>query len=282
MGGAPANVAFHLASSRAVKTTICSRIGNDPAGRDLRQWLAGAGIDTGLLQVDETNPTGVVRVRSENDQAVYDIVSPAAWDHIAETSQAMETAVRSSVVVYGTLAQRHPVSRSTIRAMVARARASGALAVADLNLRSPFFDGETVMWTLRNCDVLKLNSAELQTVSALLGAHGEEQLLFEGLVREFQLPRAVLTRGDGGALVFESGAVWREASAPVTKVSDTVGAGDSVTAIMAASLALGVPWQKAMPLAAEVAAYVVSQEGAMPPWPRELVDRARRLLPCAH
>lgn len=276
-GGAPANVAFHLANLRAVSVALCSRVGHDEHGHGLRQWLSEAGVTTDLLALDDEYPTGVVRVWSHAGSPVYDIVSPSAWDHIAPTAEATEAARRAGVVVYGTLAQRHPDSRSAIRALVAKARASGALLLADLNLRAPFFDEETVLWTLRHCHVLKLNSLELHTVSEMLGARGDDEMLFDGLVREFDLPRAVLTCGADGVLAFEHGRRWRQPAVPVG-VHDTVGAGDAMTAILAASLALGVAWTESLPLAAEVAAFVVSQEGAMPAWPAELADHARQVL----
>ena len=279
-GGALANVAFHLARLRAVSVALCSCVGHDDRGRELRRKLLDAGAGADLIQLDPKQPTGVVRVHSDHCGPFYDITGPAAWDFIGETPQALRAAREACVIVFGTLAQRHPVSRSTIRALVAKARESGAVAMADLNLRAPFFDEEIVLWTLRQCDVLKLNADELQAVSALLGARGDDEALFAGLVREFGLSRAVLTCGADGATVFEQGRTWRQPAFPV-EVRDTVGAGDAMTAILAASLALGVAWAESLPFAAEVAAFVVSQEGAMPAWPAELADRALRILPSA-
>lgn len=276
-GGAPANVAFHLANLRAGSVALCSRVGDDELGRVLRHKLSHAGVATDLLQSDHCYPTGVVRVQPGADGPSHDIVAPAAWDHIAATTEAMEAAEQAGVLVYGTLAQRHPDSRSAIRALTTKAHASSAVLLADLNLRPPFFDEEIVLWTLRHCHALKLNSFELRTVSKMLGARGDEEMLFEGLVREFGLSRAVLTRGVEGALAFEQGHIWRQPAVPVG-VRDTIGAGDAMNAILAASLALGVTWTKALPLAAEVAAFVVSQDGATPVWPAELVEHALRVL----
>jgi fructokinase len=276
-GGAPANVAFHLANSRAVAVSLCSRVGRDEYGHDLLRQLSEAGIDTGHVQWDEVHPTGVVHVRSDARGPVYDIAGPAAWDFIGATAQASEMASQAALVVYGTLSQRHPVSRSAIRVLVTKARAAGALAVADLNLREPFFDEDVVLWTLRNCDLLKLNIEELQLVSGLLGARGEVGVLFHGLVCEFGLRRAVLTSGEDGAYIFDHGRTWQQPAVP-TEPCDTVGAGDAMTAVLSAALALGVRLHEAAPLGAEVASFVVSQAGAMPRWPDDLVDRARQVL----
>jgi fructokinase len=276
-GGAPANVAFHLANARALAALLCSRVGIDARGHDLCRQLSEAGVDTGLVQRDAEHPTGVVHVRSDARGPVYDIVIPAAWDFIGETAQTSGMATQAAVVVYGTLSQRHPVSRSTIRALVTAARAAGALAVADLNLREPYFDEEIVLWTLRNCDLLKLNDGELQRVSGLLGARGDSAALLDGLVREFGLRRAVLTCGEEGAYIFDHDRTWQQPAVP-TELCDTVGAGDAMTAVLSAALALSVPLHAAAPLGAEVASFVVSQTGAMPRWPDDLVDRARQVL----
>jgi fructokinase len=276
-GGAPANVAFHLANSRAVAVSLCSRVGRDEYGHDLCRQLSEADVDTGHVQWDGAHPTGVVHVRSDARGPVYDIAGPAAWDFIGETAQTSGTATQAAVLVYGTLSQRHPVSRSTIRALVTAARAAGALAVADLNLREPYFDEEIVLWTLRNCDLLKLNLEELQRVSGLLGARGDVPSLLDGLVREFRLSRAVLTCGEDGAYIFDHDRTWQQPAVP-TELCDTVGAGDALTAVLSAALALGVPLHAVAPLGAEVASFVVSQTGAMPRWPDDLVDRARQVL----
>jgi len=272
-GGAPANVAFH-ASAAGSTAMLVSRVGADARGRELRARLTAAGLTEDLLQVDEFHSTGVVQVRLEKAGPSYEIPGPAAWDFTAVTDEALEAACRADVVVFGTLAQRHPVSRASIRTIVERARSSGAFALADLNLRAPFFDEETVLWTLRHADFLKLSREELSIVSQMLGATGEMLTLFEGLTREFGLRRAVLTCGDAGAWFFEEGRTWHQ-PAFAAEVVDTVGAGDAFTAVLAVARAGGVTMEVAAPLAAEVAAYVVSQPGAMPVWPEMLAQRLR-------
>lgn len=275
-GGAPANVAFHAVAA-GVSSGLVSRVGADARGRDLCGRLAEGGLAGDLLQVDALHATGAVHVRSDHAGPSYDILAPAAWDFIDATDGALEAVTRADVVVFGTLAQRHPVSRATIRKLVGRARSSGAFAVADLNLRAPFFDAETVLWTMRHADLLKLNREELSVVSPMLGATGETMALFEGLVREFGLRHAVLTCGRDGAWFFDDRLTWHQAASPADTV-DTVGAGDAFTAVLAVARACGVGLKAAAPLAAEVAAHVVSQPGAMPEWPKALAGRVRGCL----
>lgn len=268
-GGALANVAFHLANSGGVVASLCSRVGDDERGRGLCDYLAEAGVDVLLVQVDPSTPSGVVKVQSCEHGPAYEICFPSAWDFI-EANDAVRAAARNaSVVVFGTLAQRDPVSRASVRLLVDEARATGVLRFADLNLRDPFFDSEVVLWSLRNADVVKLNTDELRVVSAMLGARGEVGELFGGLVREFDIGRAVLTAGAIGAWIHENGILTHIPAHPA-EVVDAVGAGDAFAAMLICGLAKGCSLLDSAPRAARLASWVVSSTGATPSWTPEL------------
>jgi fructokinase len=262
-GGAPANVAFHAAGLGA-ETFLISRTGDDPAGRRLREWLRGAGVDTAHCPADPARPTGTVTVDPDSAGGpCYDIDGPAAWDFIAADAAALDLARRARVLVIGTLAQRHPVSRGAIRELAAVAGRGGARVLADLNLRAPFHDEEILLWTLRHCGVLKLNRDELAGISRLLGAAGDEKDLFSGLLREFAIPCGVLTAGADGAWIHEDGVLTHQPAVAVEAV-DPVGAGDAFCAALAAGLDRGGTLREAAPEAARLAALVVSRRGAAP------------------
>jgi fructokinase len=262
-GGAPANVAFHAAGLGA-ETFLISRTGDDPAGRRLREWLRGAGVDTAHCPADPARPTGTVTVDPDSAGGpCYDIYGPAAWDFIAADAAALDLARRARVLVIGTLAQRHPVSRGAIRELAAVAGRGGARVLADLNLRAPFHDEEILLWTLRHCGVLKLNRDELAGISRLLGAAGDEKDLFAGLLREFAIPCGVLTAGADGAWIHEDGVLTHQPAVAVEAV-DPVGAGDAFCAALAAGLDRGGTLREAAPEAARLAALVVSRRGAAP------------------
>lgn len=275
-GGAPANVACHAAALGG-GSGLLSRIGEDERGRRLTAWLQAAGVSTAVLQTDPGEPTGLVHVELRGGIPHYDIEGPAAWDFI-ETAPAAQSAVRHArVIVCGTLAQRMPVSRGTLRKLVLEGREAGTTVLADLNLRAPFFDEEIVLWTLRHCDVLKLNDGELRTVAGMLGARGETAELFAGILREFGVERAVLTCGAGGAWCHEDGNMWH-VPAEAAEVSDPVGAGDAFTAVLATALSAGKSLRKAAPWCGEVAAFVATQTGATPRLPDALVVRLRAAM----
>jgi len=275
-GGAPANVAFH-AARLGFASNLVSRTADDARGERLREWLEQAGVGKEAVASGAPAPTGIVQVSAGANGPVYDICAPAAWDFLEAGPLAMAAAERSRVLVCGTLAQRHPVARRAVRRLAGAARTSGAAVLVDLNLRAPCFDEEVVLWSLRNADVLKLTVDELATVSAMLGARGDREELFLGLVREFGCSRAVLTAGAEGAWFYEEGLTWHQPSVAVTAI-DTVGCGDAVTAVVAAALVSGRSLREAAPCCMEVAGFVATQPGATPPWPDDLVSRARAML----
>lgn len=84
--------------------------------------------------------------------------------------------------------------------------------------------------TLRNVSVLKLSEEEADT---LIGGIDAEAALATGV------PVVVVTRGEQGAIVLEDGYATEVRVEPVLGLADTVGAGDSFLALMAAAAADG-------------------------------------------
>ena len=273
-GGAPANVACHVAAL-GERAALVSRLGEDPDGRRLRAWLSDRRVAADLLQSDAEHSTGTVLVTSGPR---YEIAEAAAWDFIEPNDANLSAATDSGSVVFGTLAQRQPESRRTIRTLVAAAQAAGVPVLCDLNLRAPYYDEETVIWSVRNCDLLKLNREELELVSRMLLASGDTGTLFEGLLREFGIPCGVLTLGEEGALFCQDGMMWRQPAEAIELSCDAVGAGDAFTAVLSVALARGIPLRQAGPAAASLAAFVATQRGAAPPVPAPLAARVSAML----
>lgn len=82
IGGAPLNVASRL-NSLGSEITIISGVGNDADGKILADYLNDIGINTKVIQVNNSYPTGLVNViLNEKGNATYDINYPSAWDKI--------------------------------------------------------------------------------------------------------------------------------------------------------------------------------------------------------
>lgn len=259
LGGAPLNVACHLRAAGQTVTMV-SRVGADRLGEEALQRLARFGVGTELVQVDPALPTGFVRVAVDDaGHARYDILGPAAWDAIETGEELLDRAGTARAIVFGSLAQRGPVTRGTIE----RLWDTKALRVFDANLRPPHDDREIVGRSLRHADVVKVTQHELQRLAGWFGLRGNQREMADALAREFGCRTICLTRGREGAALWREG-TWTEHPGFEVEVRDTVGAGDAFLAVLLAGLLSGADDRALLQHANLVAAYVATQFGAVP------------------
>jgi fructokinase len=141
----------------------------------------------------------------------------------------------------------------------------------DINLRPPFFNRESVEWSLRSADILKLNDDEARVTGELLN-HPLQGL--EDFCRwasaAFNIQTLCVTRGAEGCLVYRGGKAVRCPGVRV-HVVDTVGSGDAFSAAFIARLLAGASAEQAGQFANKVGALVASRRGAVPEYdPREI------------
>src|ERR1700739_3243321 len=118
LGGAAANFAVFCARP-GNRTVLVSSVGNDEYGSVARSELVQPNLDLTHLQISETYPTGTVEVTfSAGNQPSYLISPGVAWDFIQLTPGLLATVRTADAICFGTLPQRHEVSRSTIRSLV--------------------------------------------------------------------------------------------------------------------------------------------------------------------
>ena len=172
-------------------------------------------------------------------------------------------AKRADAICFGTLAQRSPVSRATIRRAVAATRET-AWRLFDVNLRLTLYDVDVVTQSLELANAVKLNEEELPVVARLCGlASGSPVEQLRALSERFALRLAALTRGPRGSVLVSGGDVF-ECRAPRAKVVDTVGAGDAFSAALLVGILAGESMTAVNQRANAIAAYVCSQPGATP------------------
>ena len=281
LGGAPANFAYHVHALGGDGRGI-SRVGSDDLGRDIMERLGALGLSTAGIAVDPVAPTGTVSVALDpSGQPTYTIHTEVAWDFLAAGPEVLAEAARADAVCFGTLAQRHPVARESIRRVLQATRAD-ALRLFDINLRQRFWSRDVILDSLGRANVLKMNDEELPVLVGLLGwTEADEERCLGRLAERFGLRAVALTRGGRGSRLWLDG---RCVSWPLTEegvplaVVDTVGAGDSYTAALALGLLLGHPPEEILRLAHQVADFVCTRAGATPPMPegfsRELFRRS--------
>ncbi|MDP3435223.1 MAG: carbohydrate kinase [Bacteroidota bacterium] len=259
-GGAPMNVALHL-NRIGQKVSISSKVGSDDQGKKLLAFLEDSGLQTDLIQIDETLPTSEVLVHlDENNNATYEICEPVAWDNLILTDSLNSQAKKSGLIIYGTLASRNPETRNTILHLLE----NDVVKLIDVNLRQPYDTREIVEQLILKSDIVKLNDEELGVFGQWYNKHKhDEKSLVKWFAEEYNSKMVCVTKGDKGALLYSDGEFYEHPGFKVEAV-DTVGAGDAFLAGFIAALLEGKTNDKALEFACATGAFVASKAGATP------------------
>jgi fructokinase len=259
-GGAPMNVALHL-NIIGQNVAIASKVGNDEQGRKLISFMADSGLDTSLVQVDETLPTSEVLVHLDaNNNATYEICEPVAWDNIQLTDSLKKKAENAGLIIFGTLASRHPETRETILNLLE----NDAVKLIDINLRKPYDTREIVEMLIRKSDIVKLNDEELGVFGQWYNKHKhDEKSLVKWFAEEFNSKLVCVTKGDKGAILYSDGEFFEHPGFKVDAV-DTVGAGDAFLAGFISAIFELKSYADALVFACATGAFVASEAGATP------------------
>src|SRR5262245_27149186 len=120
LGGAPFNFAFHC-HQLGHTAAVVSRAGEDDIGRELREGVRQLGLSDQWIQADGEHSTGTVSVAvDESGQPAFTITPDVAWDFLSWDAALEGLFAQSQAVCFGTLAQRHPTARATIRRALTR------------------------------------------------------------------------------------------------------------------------------------------------------------------
>ena len=269
LGGAPFNFAYH-AYQAGCQSFVISALGTDSYGDEILSRFDDLALDKNHVQRTFAFPTGTVTVALDgNGIPSYTIHENVAWDNIAWMSPLEDLAKDLDAVCFGSLAQRNQVSRQTILQFL-KATRKDCLRIFDINLRQAFYSKEIIVQSLELANILKLNEDELPVVANHLDLQGDENELCSLIMRDFSLKLIALTKGSKGSTLF-TGTEMSYMKVPEVEVADTVGAGDSFTAILVAGLLQNISLERIHKTATEVAAFVCTQKGATPELPRNIV-----------
>ena len=267
IGGAPGNFAYH-AMQCGLDGYIVSAVGKDPLGKEILQVADRRGINCLVSCVE--HPTGTVDVQL-NALGVpqYTINEGVAWDYIPFSKELRALAPKADGICFGSLAQRNKVSRNTLHQFLSYAQPD-ALRIFDINLRQHFYSQQLIKDSLALCNILKLNEEEAVILGKMLGYTTSERVaISKQILSSFHLKMVILTCGSDCSYVFTP-AEESYLKTPSVKIADTVGAGDSFTAAFCSCIMQGKSIREAHAAAVEIAAFVCTQNGAMPAWTSEL------------
>lgn len=261
IGGAPLNLALRI-KSFGFPVSMISAVGNDEDGNILIDYIKDHEIDVSGIIVKDNYNTGLVTVElSQSGSASYTIEHPSAWDKI-ETNDTLKNIVSpSDVFLYGSLACRDEVSRTTLYNLLENNK---SYKVFDVNLRAPHYKIETLKELMNAADFIKFNDEELLEISAELGSASksiEENIHF--ISQYTNTDSICVTKGKHGAVLLWKGVLYHNAGFLI-KVIDTVGAGDSFLASLITQLLSNGNPQKAIDFACAVGSIVAGHEGANP------------------
>ena len=264
LGGATANFAYHsaLLGNRGI---IASRVGNDALGQEALLRVEQLGLTTAYIQRDAARPTGTVQVKvDEKGQPDFTITEDVAWDFMEWTPEWQALATQADAVCFGSLAQRSPRSRETIRRFLQATRRE-ALRVFDVNLRQSFFSAAILTESLRLAQIVKLNDAELPRLMRILelGDGDDEEESARLLLKTFDLELVCVTRGAHGSLLVTDTRTVAHPGFSV-RVADTVGSGDAFTAALAHYYLRRASLERISDAANRLGAWVATQVGATP------------------
>lgn len=274
-GGAPANFASH-AGQLGAEAWVVSAVGNDAAGEDLVREAQRRGARLCVARV-EGQATGRVDVVLDAARTPsFAISAESAWDHVPWTDATAQLAARADAACFGSLAQRHPTSRASIRRFLDAMQPS-ALRVLDVNLRPPYVDRRVLLESLDYANVLKASQEEWQQLMDWLSLRGDFFAAGRALCERFDLRCVIITLGERGSRMADLTGAWRVAAEPITPV-DSVGAGDAFAAACCLGLLGRADPDRILSAASKVAGYVCTQHGGAPTLSPALAEVARQML----
>lgn len=252
IGGAPFNVAIHL-KRLGEGSGIISKIGTDKLGDEIKSFLTTEGVDR-QIQIDEKLKTGYVTVTLNNGQPSYTIHRGCGWEFV----DYKEDDLKPNYLVFGSLALHFPHNKASFEKYLSLY--PDATKICDINLRSPFYDNETIDYCLQKTDILKINDEELDYLA-------KENNLSDPIAYlddKYGINKVILTKGVDGADVYWEGETFSCNAGTVNDLKDTVGAGDSFTSMFIYGLLKNIPVGENLKRASDFAALICETNGAIP------------------
>jgi D-beta-D-heptose 7-phosphate kinase / D-beta-D-heptose 1-phosphate adenosyltransferase len=263
--GGAANVAMNLAGL-GCQTFLAGFWGSDSEQAELASIMEGAGIDT-VGVVSSSLPTiSKTRIVGRNQQLLRLDIESRERHPAIEAQRLLERAGELAGKVHAVILSDYAkgaLSNELCETVIRVARASGVPVLADP--KTPDFSKYTGATTV--CP----NLGELSTATGV-PAHETEAILAAGqaLAAKHDLKFLTVTMSEKGISVLRPESTFHS-PARAREVFDVSGAGDTVIATLAASLAGGLKIETAVELANLAAGVVVGKVGTVPIARHELI-----------
>lgn len=253
-----------------------SAVGDDALSSEMLAFMAASGVDAAPVRRIAGKSPGLYLISLVNGERNFTYWrDTSAARHLADDVAHLEQHLASASAIHLsgiTLGILTPAATANLLAALAAARKRGAVISFDTNYRPRLWQGRS------DVQEIFLRAAEAATI--VLPGLDDEALVFgpgsaaDVAARYQQRGAATVVVKDGakGATVFDASGAQHVPAAKPRLLTDTTAAGDSFAAAFMARLLQGGDGQSAARFAAQVAAEVVSQKGALVPLPPELLS----------
>lgn len=270
LGGAT-NVAHNI-HSLGGKVSICGVVGENETGQWVQSSLNGMGIENGGLITEKNRPTTLkTRVIAHNQQVLrYDqetktAISPQSMKkiigHIEKNLDEIDGIIVSD---YG----KGVISRQLLSELLQLTHQSKKAILVDPKIDNfPFYNNITLIAPNQK-EASEMAEMEIITQEDLIQA-GKKLLTF------LKAKMVLITQGEEGMTLFEESGDTIHIPTTAKKVYDVTGAGDTVIASLALTLAAGASPIEAALISNHAAGVVVGEIGTGSVSPKEL-ERAIR------
>lgn len=270
LGGA-ANVAANIRALGGSPVPV-GIIGDDPEGRRLRHEFREIGTPVSGLVVDRSRHTSVkTRIIAHHQQVCRtdredrSPISAAVQRTVVSRFRA-RLAFADAVIVSDYA--KGLISPWVLREILPMARLAGKIVCIDPKFRS--------LSTYKPSTVITPNTLEAERASGMSITDGRSMLRAgRKILRSAQSDYLLITRGEEGMTLFESGSKVTRIPTVAREVFDVTGAGDTVISTLALGLAAGLSILEASVLANYAAGIVVGKLGTAAVTPGELISRLR-------
>lgn len=256
LGGA-SNVVNNIFSLGG-EVLVCGVVGDDEPGRKMINDLMGMGINTEGVIVEKGRPTTVkTRIIAHGQQVVrYDRedISQINLDSMQRIISYLKRKLDSLDAVLVSDYGKGVVSEQLIREILHLVGDTGKIISVDPKVNNfSFYKGVTVITP---------NSNEAGEAAGI-EIKDEETLLRVGeiLLNKLGCKLLLITRGEEGMMLFESGGEITQIPTIAREVYDVTGAGDTVISTLTVALTAGATLKEASAIANYAAGIVVGEAG---------------------
>lgn len=248
--GGAANVAVNL-SSLGVNASLAGIVGSDNDGEQLLTQLTSINVDCQLHR-SQNNTIVKTRVMGGQQQLLrMDFEKPfASEEWPALWSMAKQEILQSKVLILS------DYNKGTL------SNCQKAIRFAMQNDIPVVVDPKGTDFTKYACaDLLTPNLSEFLAVVGPIESEADMEVKAQALIRKLNIGALLVTRSEKGMTLFRSNQEPFHLPAITKEVADVTGAGDTVIATIAASLAAGTDLEMAVTLSNIAASIVVGKVG---------------------